>query len=107
MSLGFANATAAVVAIAFVAGTATASFAQKTTGNQDVDPVYFDLGMDVTLLPKDSAGAKKFFAEQISITQHVLAATCDNYLKHPVAAEMPETIQFCKALFEGGVPVVK
>ena len=110
MSLNFAKATAAAVALAFVAGVTLPAFAQVSPqGGQrpDEDPVYFDLGIDVRTLPQDSAGAKRWLASQAAITRQVIVATCDNYIKRPVAAEMPETISFCKALFEGGVPSIK
>jgi hypothetical protein len=95
----------AVVAVLMLASSVSV-LAQQGGQRPDEDPVYFDLGIDVRILPQDSAGAKRYFASQISITQHVLLATCDNYIKHPVAAEMPETITFCKALFEGGAPKI-
>jgi hypothetical protein len=64
----------------------------------DEDPVYFDLGIDVRTLPQTSAAAKAYVAMQPALTQRILRATCDNYVKNPVAAEMPETITFCRAL---------
>jgi hypothetical protein len=85
---------AAVVAFSFVAAAALPATAQEAKE----DPTYFDLGIDVTLLPKDPAGAKKFLASQPPETQRVLLASCDRYVKFPMSAEMPETIQFCKAV---------
>ncbi len=98
MSFNFAKATSAAVALAFVAVMAVPAVAQQGGQRPDEDPVYFDLGIDVRTLPTDSAGAKRYLAMQPQITQNVLRATCDNYVKNPVAAEMPETITFCKAL---------
>ena len=57
---------------------------------------YFDLGIDVTLLPQDMEGAKAYFAKQAAETQHILRAACDNYVKHPADAEMPQTVKFCQ-----------
>jgi len=67
------------------------------------EPVeYFDLGIDVTLLPQDRDGALAYFAKQIPETQHVLRAACDNYVKHPADAEMPQTIKFCQFVMGTG-----
>jgi hypothetical protein len=98
MSLNFTKVTLAAVAVAFAAGMALPAAAQQGGQRPDEDPVYFDLGIDVRTLPQDPAGAKRYLATQPQVTQNVLMATCDNYVKHPVAAEMPETITFCKAL---------
>ena len=62
---------------------------------QDSD-IYFDLGIDATLLPQDAAGAKAHLARQPAETQRVLRAACDNYVKHPADAEIPQTVKFCQ-----------
>ena len=83
------------VALALVIGGTSLGHAQR--GAIEQDPNYtFDLGIDVNLLPQDAAGAKAFFAKQAPETQHVLRASCDNYVKHPGDAEMPQTIKFCQ-----------
>jgi hypothetical protein len=61
------------------------------------EPVtYFDLGVDANTLPQDAAGAKAYLAKQALETQHVLRAACDNFVKHPADAEMPQTVKFCQ-----------
>jgi hypothetical protein len=95
MSLKFAKAMAAAAAVAIFA---TAAFGQGGLQRTDEDPLYFDLGIDVRTLPQDSAGAKRYVSQQDPLTARILRATCDNYVKNPMAAEMPETITFCKAL---------
>ena len=39
--------------------------------------IYFDLGIDATLLPQDAAGAKAYLAKQPAETQRVLRAACE------------------------------
>ena len=63
---------------------------------KEEDETYFDLGIDVTLLPQDAVRAKAYFATLPEDTQHVLRAACDAYVKHPADAEMPQTIKFCQ-----------
>jgi hypothetical protein len=63
-------------------------------------PKYFDLGINVTLLPQDPVAAKKYFQGQDATTQSALLAACENYIKHPVDAEMPETLVFCAAIMQ-------
>ena len=72
--------------------------AQEPVTPGAVPPVSFDLGIDVTQLPQDLAGAKKYFAAQNADTQRVLLASCTNYIKHPADAAMPQTLVFCKAI---------
>jgi hypothetical protein len=98
MTLNFAKATAAALVVSFAAGLAVPAVAQRFTGQGDDDPKVFDLGIDVTLLPQDVAGAKRYLAAQTPDLQRILTATCDNYVKHPLAAEMPQTIVFCQAI---------
>jgi hypothetical protein len=107
MSQILAKAIAAVVAAAFVASAAAPAYAQGGFQRTEDDPVYFDLGIDVRTLPQDSRGAKAWLAMQPALTRQVIVATCDNYIKRPVAAEMPETLTFCRALMEGGTPAVR
>jgi hypothetical protein len=87
-------AAAAAIVLSLVAGSVP-SFAQQGAIIQDPD-VYFDLGIDVTQLPQDSAGAKAYFAKMPADTQRVVKAACDNYVKHPMDAEMPQTVKFCQ-----------
>ena len=95
MSRTIEAATAAAVAFSLTVGGTMPSHAQR--GAIEQDPNYtFDLGIDVNLLPQDAAGAKAFFAKQAPETQHVLRASCDNYVKHPGDAEMPQTVKFCQ-----------
>ena len=81
------------------AGAAAPGIAQRGAIEQDPD-VYFDLGIDATTLPQDAAGAKAFLAKQDPQTQHVLRAACDNYVKHPMDAEMPQTVKFCQFILQ-------
>ena len=68
---------------------------------QTVDPdLYFDLGVDTSLLPQDLAGAKAYLAKQSRDTQAVLKAACDRYVKHPGDAEMPQTVKFCALILQ-------
>ena len=89
------QAAAAAIAVSLIAGSPLPSFAQQGALKENPD-VYFDLGIDATTLPQDAAGAKAYFAKQVPETQHVLMAACDNYVKHPMDAEMPQTIKFCQ-----------
>ena len=91
----FAKAAAAV---ALVESVAVSAYAQAVTAPILEDPGYFDLGFTISALPTDSAGAKKWLATQTADARRVILAACDNYVKHPVAAEMAETIPFCAAL---------
>jgi hypothetical protein len=95
MSRTIEAAAAVVLAMTLVAGAALPGHAQRGAIEQDPD-VYFDLGIDATLLPQDAAGAKAFLAKQDPDTQRVLRAACDTYTKHPADAEMPQTIKFCQ-----------
>jgi hypothetical protein len=91
MTYGFTKAVAAAIALSFAVGTALPAFAQNA-------PVFFDLGIDVTQLPQDTAGATKYFAAQPPETQRVLLAACHTYITHPTDAAMPQTLVFCKAI---------
>jgi hypothetical protein len=97
MSRTIGAAAAAVIALSLVAGAAMPGHAQQGAIIQDPD-LYFDLGIDVTLLPQDAAGAKAYLAKQPADTQRVLRASCDNYVKHPGDAEMPQTVKFCQLI---------
>ena len=92
-------AAAATIALSLVAGAAAPSLAQKGALIENPD-VYFDLGIDATLLPQDAAGAKAFLAKQPADTQRVLRAACDTYVKHPADAEMPQTVKFCQFILQ-------
>jgi hypothetical protein len=93
-----ANAITAVAAVTLVASVAISSYAQASISPTQGDPAYFDLGFTISALPRDSVGAKNWLATQTSDAQRVILAACDNYVKHPIAAEMAETIPFCSAL---------
>ena len=67
---------------------------------------YFDLGIDVTLLPQNRAGAQTYFAKQLPETQAVLLGACNNYVRHPTDAGMPQTIKFCQFILSSNVPAV-
>ena len=95
MSRIIGAAGAAVLAASLVVGGVLPGFAQRGAIEQDPD-IYFDLGIDATLLPQDAAGAKAYLAKQSPETQRVLRAACDNYVKHPADAEMPQTVKFCQ-----------
>src|SRR6478752_2702500 len=90
-----AVAAAAAIGFALIAAGTLPGFAQRGAIEQDPD-IYFDLGIDATLLPQDAAGAKAYLAKQPADTQRVLRAACDNYVKHPADAEMPQTVKFCQ-----------
>ena len=99
----FATAYVAALALSFVAGAALPAFAQEFSPGDlikypAVPLVYFDLGIDVTQLPQDTAGAKNYYAAQSPETQSVLLAACENIAKHPTDAEMPQTLVFCRAI---------
>jgi hypothetical protein len=94
----FAEAAVAAVAVALVASVAIPAYAQAPTSGALQDSGYFDLGFSLSALPRDSAGAKKWLATQSAETQRVILAACDNYVKHPVAVDMAETVVFCEAL---------
>jgi hypothetical protein len=95
MSRIIGAAGAAVLGLSLVVGSVLPGFAQRGAIEQDPD-IYFDLGIDATLLPQDAAGAKAYLAKQPADTQRVLRAACDNYVKHPADAEMPQTVKFCQ-----------
>jgi|SRR6185295_892607 len=89
------TATAGVIGVSILLFGGIPSHAQRGAIEQDPD-IYFDLGIDATLLPQDAAGAKAFLAKQDPDTQRVLRAACDTFIKHPADAEMPQTIKFCQ-----------
>src|SRR4051812_16283952 len=91
----FKVTSAVALTASLVVGPVLPSFAQRGAIEQDPD-IYFDLGIDATLLPQDAAGAKAFLAKQSVETQHALRGACDTYVKHPADAEMPQTIKFCQ-----------
>ena len=93
------RAAIAAAAISLVGSLPVPSLAQQGAIKQDPD-LYFDLGIDATTLPQDAAGAKAFLAKQDPQTQHVLRAACDNYVKHPADAEMPQTVKFCQFILQ-------
>ena len=95
MSHALKTVAAAAIALSFAAGATMPVHAQQGALKENPD-VYFDLGIDATTLPQDAAGAKAYFAKQAPETQHVLKAACDNYVKHPMDAEMPQTVKFCQ-----------
>jgi hypothetical protein len=91
MSRSIIAVAAGAIAVSLVAAAITPTWAQST-----VDPdLYFDLGIDTSLLPQDAVGAKAYLAKQSPETQQVLKAACDRYVKHPGDAEMPQTVKFC------------
>ena len=96
MSRRLTAAAVAGVAFALIANAAVPAFAQEAANNGA--PVTFDLGIDVTQLPQDTAGAKKYFAALAPDTQRVILAACKTYLAHPMDAAMPQTLVFCKAI---------
>ena len=92
-------AAAAALGLSLVVGSTLPGLAQQGAIIQNPD-IYFDLGIDATQLPQDAAGAKAYLAKQAPETQHVLRASCDNYVKHPADAEMPQTIKFCQGILQ-------
>ncbi len=98
MKLSFSMATVGAVAAALVTSLAIDARAQAPTLGTSEDPGYFDLGFTISALPRDPAGAKKWLATQAADAQRVILAACDNYVKHPIAVDMAETILFCAAL---------
>lgn len=106
MSLHLSKALAAVLGAALGVGLVVPAIA----GDPDFDfdsltdtspPLYFDLGIDVMSLPTTPAEARNYVNALPALTRNVIIASCDNYLKHPVDAEMPQTIWFCRALLGG------
>jgi hypothetical protein len=97
MSFNFAKFMYAAAAVSLVVGLTAPAFAQRNTGTPD-DPTLYDLGVNVTALPQDTAGAKKYFAAQSPDVQRILLAACHNYVKNPALVVMPETITFCTAI---------
>src|SRR3954464_11067296 len=71
MSRIIGAAGAAVLGLSLVVGSVLPGFAQRGAIEQDPD-IYFDLGIDATLLPQDAAGAKAYLAKQPADTQRVL-----------------------------------
>ena len=63
--------------------------------------VYFDLGINVRLLPTDPAEARRYYINQSPETRATLLAACRNYIANPLDAQMPETLQFCAAIVAG------
>ena len=100
MSKILAKAAVAAIALSFLSGMAVPVFADDFYNGSSTRqaPTEFDLGIDVTQLPQDVAGAKAYFAAQAPETQRVLLASCQNYNLHPADAEMPQTLVFCAAL---------
>jgi hypothetical protein len=85
-------------AVALAVSVAVPAYAQVPASGALDDLGYFDLGFSLSALPRDSAGAKKWLAAQPADTQRVILAACDNYVKHPIAVDMAETVVFCQAL---------
>ena len=95
-------AAAAVLALSLLWDAGAPTFAQGSPGAPVLAPeVYFDLGIDVTRLPRDPVAARRYFASLLPETQQILMASCRNYLAHPLDANMPETLVFCKAIVDG------
>ena len=98
----FTAAALAALALAIVAGHHLPAFAQGGPGTPAIQPeVYFDLGIDVTRLPRDPVEARRYYGTLLPETQQVLMAACRNYIAHPLDANMPETLVFCKAIVDG------
>jgi hypothetical protein len=93
-----AKTVAAAFAVSLVSTIAVPAFAQDNTGRANERPIYFDLGIDVTQLPRNVADARKYLAAQAPETQRALIGACTTYLQHPADAQMPETLVFCAAI---------
>jgi hypothetical protein len=63
--------------------------------------VYFDLGINVRLLPSDPGEARSYYLRQPPETRERLLSACRNYVANPMDAQMPETLRFCAAIVAG------
>lgn len=93
-----AKTSASALAISLVFTISLPALGEDTTGRLTERPIYFDLGIDVTQLPRNVADAKKYLAAQVPETQRALIGACTTYLEHPADAQMPETLVFCSAI---------
>jgi hypothetical protein len=55
----------------------------------------FDLGIDVTGVPKTPAAARAFLLGLAPGTQNILITTCAHYVKDPSGVESRDTVDFC------------
>jgi hypothetical protein len=60
----------------------------------DVDTV-FDLGIDVTAVPKTPAAVRAFLLGLAPTTKDILVTTCGHYMDYPTAVLSRDTLEFC------------
>jgi hypothetical protein len=61
----------------------------------NVDTI-FDLGIDVSGVPKTPAGARAFLLGLAPGTQSILLTTCAHYVQDPTSVESRDTLAFCE-----------
>ncbi len=64
----------------------------------DSSDTSFDLGINVSSVPATPAATKAFVQAMSPEERQGIIGGCQNYVKHPEAAQSPETLPFCQAL---------